>query len=104
MTYACPVWEFAADIYLLKVQRLQEKFFKPLEIFEGAHWSAIGTHDFQPSVCIRLYNKIAQTTNKKSYRIMIIYMFAAENKVKPDKDKYKRLAFGGGRTNDPSRG
>jgi hypothetical protein len=25
MTYACPAWEFAADTYLLKLQRLQHK-------------------------------------------------------------------------------
>jgi hypothetical protein len=25
MTYACPVWELGADIYLLKLQRLQNK-------------------------------------------------------------------------------
>jgi hypothetical protein len=25
LTYACPVWEFAADSYLLKLQRLQNR-------------------------------------------------------------------------------
>jgi hypothetical protein len=25
MTYACPAWEFAAETYLLKLQRLQNK-------------------------------------------------------------------------------
>jgi hypothetical protein len=25
MTYACPAWEFAAEIHLLKLQRLQNK-------------------------------------------------------------------------------
>jgi hypothetical protein len=28
MTYACPVWEFAADIHLLKLQRLQNKVIR----------------------------------------------------------------------------
>jgi hypothetical protein len=41
MTYACPAWEFAAECYLLKLQRLQNKFSAPLAIFRGAHWFAI---------------------------------------------------------------
>jgi hypothetical protein len=28
MTYACPTWEFAADTYLLKLQRLQNKVLR----------------------------------------------------------------------------
>jgi hypothetical protein len=28
MTYPCLAWEFAADIYLLKLQRLQNKFLR----------------------------------------------------------------------------
>jgi hypothetical protein len=35
MTYACPVWEFAAEIHPLKLRRLQNK--APLTIFQGAH-------------------------------------------------------------------
>jgi hypothetical protein len=30
MTYACPVWEFAADSHLLKSQRLQNKIFRTI--------------------------------------------------------------------------
>jgi len=26
LTYACPVWEFTVDSYLLKLQQLQNKF------------------------------------------------------------------------------
>jgi hypothetical protein len=32
-------------------------------------------HGFQPSVCIRLYNKIVQE-KQKSYKIMLMNMFA----------------------------
>jgi hypothetical protein len=28
MTYVCPVWKFAADIYVLKLQRLQNKVLR----------------------------------------------------------------------------
>jgi hypothetical protein len=30
MTYACPVWEFAAETYLLKLQRLQNKVLRTI--------------------------------------------------------------------------
>jgi hypothetical protein len=42
-TYSCTVWEFAADNHLLKSQRLQNKFFAPLKIFQVAHRFAIYT-------------------------------------------------------------
>jgi hypothetical protein len=33
MTYACPAWEFAADTYLLKLQRLQNKVLRTIGHF-----------------------------------------------------------------------
>jgi hypothetical protein len=33
MTYACPAWEFAADTYLLKLQRLQNKVLRTIGNF-----------------------------------------------------------------------
>jgi hypothetical protein len=33
MTYACPAWELAADTYLVKLQRLQNKFRLTIESF-----------------------------------------------------------------------
>jgi hypothetical protein len=33
MTYACPAWEFAAETYLLKLQRLQNKVFRTIGVF-----------------------------------------------------------------------
>jgi hypothetical protein len=35
MTYACPVWEFAADTYLLKLQCLQNKVLCTIGNFPG---------------------------------------------------------------------
>jgi hypothetical protein len=35
INYACPIWEFAADTNLLKLQRLQNKVLTPLTIFQG---------------------------------------------------------------------
>jgi hypothetical protein len=32
MTYACPVWEFEAEIHILKLQRLQNGGFAPSAI------------------------------------------------------------------------
>jgi hypothetical protein len=44
MTYACPIWEFAADNHLLKLQRpLHWKFSK-------AHTGSRFTHGFQTAV------------------------------------------------------
>jgi hypothetical protein len=34
MIYACPAWEFAADTYLLKLQRLQNKVLHTIENFQ----------------------------------------------------------------------
>jgi hypothetical protein len=31
MTYAFPTWEYAADIHLSKLQRLQNRIFCPIE-------------------------------------------------------------------------
>jgi hypothetical protein len=33
LTYACPTWEFAADIHLLKLQRLQNKVLRSIGNF-----------------------------------------------------------------------
>jgi hypothetical protein len=37
MTYACPAWELAADIYLCKLQRLQNKVLHTIANFQGAY-------------------------------------------------------------------
>jgi hypothetical protein len=55
-TYACPAWELAADIQLLKLQRLQNKVHRtPVRELHG----------FQPSGCIRLHNRIVQAPSRR---------------------------------------
>jgi hypothetical protein len=34
MTYACPTWEFAADTHLMKLQRLQNRVFRAIDILD----------------------------------------------------------------------
>jgi hypothetical protein len=41
MTYACPAWEFAAGIHLLKLQCLQNRVSTPLAISQDTHRSTI---------------------------------------------------------------
>jgi hypothetical protein len=76
MTYACPAWEFAADIhFFFKLQHLRKRFSAPLAIFQGAHWSAI---------CVRLSKFCTSMislqnyagSKQKSYKIIITQMFA----------------------------
>jgi hypothetical protein len=40
MTYACPTWEYAADAHLLKLQRLQNRVLRLLEILTDSYKSA----------------------------------------------------------------
>jgi hypothetical protein len=43
ITYARPAWELAADTYLIKLERLQNKILRTTEIFQTAPRSAICT-------------------------------------------------------------
>jgi hypothetical protein len=61
MSYAWPARKLAADTYLLKLQRLQNKVLKPLK-FLKVHTRLQFTHGFQPSIW--LYNKIVQATSR----------------------------------------
>jgi hypothetical protein len=92
MTYACPAWEFAADTYLLKLQRLQNKVLK-------LHTGPRFIHGFQPSLCIRLYNNRQQAVviqNHKNERVRIIGQGEARHR------KYKSIKLGGGHAYDRS--
>jgi hypothetical protein len=57
MTYACPACESAADTYLLKFQRMQNKVLRTTGNF-SRYTGPRCAHRFRPSVSIRLYNKI----------------------------------------------
>jgi hypothetical protein len=41
MAYAFPAWEFAAEIHLLKLQRLQNAVLRTIGNFQETHRSAI---------------------------------------------------------------
>jgi hypothetical protein len=56
MTYACPAWEFGAEIHLLKLQRLQNKVLQ----FSKAHFGSIDACSFQSSVRLLLHNEVIQ--------------------------------------------
>jgi hypothetical protein len=84
MTYACPAWELAVDTYLpLQISA-------PAKQSSAHHWKFFKVptgprfaHNFQPSICIRLYNKIVRATSRRHR-------------------KYKRLKLGGGQEYDRS--
>jgi hypothetical protein len=66
-TYACPAWEFEADSYLWKLERLKNKFFVPLNdwYFAKAHTIQRFAHGVQNSVLIKECTYVyAANTNK----------------------------------------
>jgi hypothetical protein len=54
MTYACATRELAAETYLFKLLRLQNKVLRTTENFQNVHIGPRFAHGFQKSVCIRL--------------------------------------------------
>jgi hypothetical protein len=74
MTYASPAWEFAAETYLLKLQRLQNKAFRTICSFPR------GTSVRDMHMAFR-----------KSYKIMKTKMLAILDKAKPGTGNTKGL-------------
>jgi hypothetical protein len=101
ITYACPTWELAADTYFLKLQCLQIRFCAPLEMFQGAHRSAICTellnlpcvYDYITKLCRKQAEVIL---NHENERVRCIGQGEARHR------KYKRLKLGGGQAYDRS--
>jgi hypothetical protein len=62
MTYACPTWELATDANLLKLQCMYKKVLHIIGNFPRCTVVCDLHTSFQPSICIRLYNKIVQAT------------------------------------------
>jgi hypothetical protein len=46
ITYACPAWELAADTYLLKLRRLQNKVVRTIWKVSKVHTSPRYAHSF----------------------------------------------------------
>jgi hypothetical protein len=59
-TYACPTWEFAADV--MKLQRLQTRSSATLANFQGTPRFVIGII-LSNSIRIRIYNQIMRPTS-----------------------------------------
>jgi hypothetical protein len=90
MTYACPAWEFAADTYLLKLQRLQNKVLRTnlLETFQGAHRPAI-------YICrskFRMFTILLQNcagNRQRSSKTTTMKTFETSDKAKPNTGNIK---------------
>jgi hypothetical protein len=99
MTYACPIWQFAAENHLLKLQRLQNKVLRTIGSFPR-HTSARDMHvAFQiPYIYDYITKsywqqaKVIQNHENENFR----YIGQGEARHR----KYKRLKLGGGHVYD----
>jgi hypothetical protein len=81
MTYACAVWEFAAESHLLKLQWLQNKVLRTIGNFPGR------TPDCNMHVAFQIH----AGNKQKSSKIMKMKMLATLDKVKPDTNSIRGL-------------
>jgi hypothetical protein len=102
MTYACPSWELAADTYLLKLQRLQNKVLPTTENFprctpvRDSH-TALNlpyVYDCTTKLCRQQADVIQ---NHEIEHVRSIEQGVARHR------KYNRLKLGGGQAYDCSR-
>jgi hypothetical protein len=89
MIYACSAWELAADTYLLKLQRLQNKVLCSPGYFQRS----TQVYDLHTALnLLYVYDIINYAGNKqKSYKIMRINRFAIQDKAKPDREYIRGL-------------
>jgi hypothetical protein len=98
MTYACPAWEFAADTYLLKLQRLQNKVLRTIGHFPRrtpvrelhVAFDIPYVYDF----ITKLYRQQAEVIQNVNPNVRNIGQGKAQHR------KYKRLKLGGGQAYD----
>jgi hypothetical protein len=101
MTYACHAWESAADTYLLKLQRLQNKFLRTT----GNFTRCTPVHDLQTTFKLPYaYNYVMQLCRQQTE---VIQKHENENGLsigqgEPDTENIKRLKLGGGQAYDHS--
>jgi hypothetical protein len=101
MNYACPAWELAADTYLLKLQRLQNKGLHTMGIFpkcttvRDLHtvFNLSYLYDYIAKLCRQQAEGIQNHENEHIDRIE---QGAAKHR------KYKRLKLDGGQAYDRS--
>jgi hypothetical protein len=95
MTYACPAWELAADTYLLKLQRPQNKAHRNIGTFpkfisvRDLHtvFNLPYVYDFITKLCRQQAEAIQ---NHENEHVLSIGQGKARHR------KYKRLKLGGG--------
>jgi hypothetical protein len=101
MTYASRAWEFAANTYLMKTQRLQNKVEHNRQLSEahaGSRFALGSSH----SICIRLHNETMQATSRSHPKPCN----GNVRNIGKDEDnhrKYKRLNLGGGQAYNRSK-
>jgi hypothetical protein len=101
MTYASPTWEFAADTYLMKLQRLQNKGFRTIRNFprrtpvRELHmaFNLPYVYDYVTKLCRQQAEVVLNHDNENVRNI-------AQGEARHG--KYKRLKFGGGKAYDRS--
>jgi hypothetical protein len=99
MTYACPVWEFAAETHLLKLQRLQNRVLGTIGNFSRP----TSVRDLHVAFHIPyVYNYIMKLCSQQA---KVIKNHNNENvcniaKGEARHRKYKRFKFGGGHVYD----
>ena len=101
ITYACPVWEFAADTHLLKLQRLQNRVLRTIANYPRR----TPIHDLHKVFKIPyIYDFITKLCRKQA---AVIQHHDNENirnigQGETQHRKYKRLTLGGGQAYDRS--
>jgi hypothetical protein len=100
MTYATPAWEFAADTYLMKLQRLQNKVLRTTGNFPRRTPVRDLHMAFQISFVYDYITKLcreqAEIQNHNKENVRNTGQGRARHK------KYKRLKLGGGQAYDRS--
>jgi hypothetical protein len=101
VTYACPAWEFVAETYLLKLQRLQNKVLRTIGSFPRRTSARDMYMAFQiPYVYDYITKSCRQQAeviqNHENENVRYIGQGGARH------GKYKRLKLGGGHVYDRS--
>jgi hypothetical protein len=90
MPYASPAWEFAADTYLMKLQRLQNKVLRTI----GNYPTRTPVLDLHMTFKLPyVYDYIRKLCRQqaKSYKTMIMKMFATLDKEKSNTENIRGL-------------
>jgi hypothetical protein len=102
MAHACPTWELAADTYLLKLQSLQNKFFRTIAIFPRCT-PVCDLHTAFNLPYVYDYTSTIKLCRQQSEVIQIHENEHVRSIGQGDRRrKYKRLQLGGGKAYDRS--